>query len=86
MFLQSEYFTKLLELYSLRNGSRLVVNMAIMIWLVFHNSVVFLLGLYSTDERKHAAFGFLNLISLKMMFLSSIHLPENDKISFFVTE
>jgi hypothetical protein len=23
--------------------------------------IVFVLGLYSTDERKHAVFGFLNL-------------------------
>jgi hypothetical protein len=30
MVLQSEYFTKQLELCSLRNGSKLVVNMAIM--------------------------------------------------------
>jgi hypothetical protein len=30
MFLQAEDFTKLLELCSLRNSSRLVVNMAIM--------------------------------------------------------
>jgi hypothetical protein len=39
MFLQSEDFTKLLQLRSLRNGSRLLVNMAIMrkaTWTVYH--------------------------------------------------
>jgi hypothetical protein len=30
-------------------------------WPVFHNIAVFVLGLYSTYERKHAAFGLLNL-------------------------
>jgi hypothetical protein len=30
-------------------------------WPVFHNITVFVLGLYSTSERKHAAFGLQNL-------------------------
>jgi hypothetical protein len=42
--------------------------------------LVFLLGMYSTCERKHSPFAFLNLADLlKMMFSSSIHLLANDK-------
>jgi hypothetical protein len=42
--------------------------------LVLHNIVVFVLGVYSTYERKHAPFGLLNMLSsLKMIFSSSIH-------------
>jgi hypothetical protein len=35
--------------------------------------------------RENMAFGFLNLAktSLKMMFSSSVHLPANNKMSFF---
>jgi hypothetical protein len=36
--------------------------------------------------RENVVFGLLNLAnSLKTMFSSSIHLPVNDKISFFMT-
>jgi hypothetical protein len=48
---------------------------------------VFVLGVYSTYERKHAPFGLLNMLSsLKMIFSSSIHLPANNKISFFFSQ
>jgi hypothetical protein len=51
---------------------------------VFHNIALFVLGLYSTYERKHSAFAFWTwLTSLKMMFYSFIHLPVHDKISLF---
>jgi hypothetical protein len=32
-----------------------------LVWPVFHNIAEFVLGLYSTYERKHVAFGLLNL-------------------------
>jgi hypothetical protein len=35
-----------------------------LVWSVFHNIGVFVLGLYSTYMRKHAAFGLLNLAKL----------------------
>jgi hypothetical protein len=31
------------------------------VWTVFHNIAAFVLGVYSTYEREHAAFGFLSL-------------------------
>jgi hypothetical protein len=44
-----------------------------LVWPVFHNIAVFVLGLYSTYEREHAAFGLWTwLTSLKIMFSSSI--------------
>jgi len=45
---------------------------------------VYLLGLYSTSERKHAVFGFRTwLISLKIISIA-IHFSAKDKISFFI--
>jgi hypothetical protein len=32
-----------------------------LVWPVFHNIAVFILGLYSTFEKEHAAFGLLSL-------------------------
>jgi hypothetical protein len=50
-----------------------------LVWHVFHNIVVFTLGLYATYERKHVAFGFLNLANIswdnewiKKMYLYTI--------------
>jgi hypothetical protein len=41
--------------------------------LVFCNIAGFVLGLFSTYEREHVTFGFLNLLtSLKVMFSSSL--------------
>jgi hypothetical protein len=58
------------------------------VWPIFQNIAVFVSGIHSTYEEKHAAFILLNLTnSLKMMFSSSIYLPANDKIPlFFMTE
>jgi hypothetical protein len=47
---------------------------------VFHSIAVFVLGLYSTYERKRGLLAFWTwLTSLKMMFSSSIHLPADKK-------
>jgi hypothetical protein len=56
----------------------------LLVWLVFHNITVVVLGIYFTNERKYENFGLLNLANFtKTMFSSSIRLPTNNKISFF---
>jgi hypothetical protein len=55
------------------------------VWPMSNNITAFILGLSSTCERQNTQFLALWtwLTLLKMMFSSSIHLFENDKISFF---
>jgi hypothetical protein len=48
--------------------------------------LIFLLGLYSTYEREHVAFDFLNLAnSLKMKFSSSINSLKSGIVIFLVS-
>jgi hypothetical protein len=50
----------------------------------FSYIAVFVLGLHSTYERKHVAFGLLRLANVtKDDALPFYHLPANNKISFF---
>jgi hypothetical protein len=51
---------------------------------VDNNACIFYLSLSSTYKTHHMSFVFLNLGMSFNMFSSSIHLPMNDKISFFL--
>jgi hypothetical protein len=55
-------------------------------WPKSNHIVAFALDLQSAYEGKHMIFGLLSLANLAqdaVLFSSSIHLPENNKISFF---
>jgi hypothetical protein len=59
-FLYREYINHAHLLTSLFYPPPLVCDFPLT-WPIFYNIAVFLLGLYSTCERKHVTFGFLNL-------------------------
>jgi hypothetical protein len=60
-FLYREYINHIHLLNFFLLASLSLIFALPLVWLVFHNISAFVLGLYSTYERKHVAFGVLDL-------------------------